>query len=131
MRYLLDVNALIALAHTGHEFHAMARDWFLSVASTARGFHTCSITEIGFVRVSVITGLQPDIATAREALGALKSSSRIRFELIPDDIGVAQLPAFVKKPQAITDGHLFELARKNSMPLVTFDRGIPNALYIG
>jgi toxin-antitoxin system PIN domain toxin len=131
MRYLLDVNALIALAHTGHVFHAQARKWYLSVAAAARGFHTCSITEIGFVRVSVVTGLQPDIATAKQALDALKSSSKVRFELVPDDIGVAQLPAFVKKPQAITDGHLFELARKNSMQLVTFDQGIPNALYIG
>lgn len=131
MRYLLDVNALIALAHTGHVFHGKARNWFLSVAATARGFHTCSITEIGFVRVSVVTGLQPDIATAKQALDALKSSSRVRFELIPDDVGVAQLPAFVKKAQAITDGHLFELARKNSMQLVTFDRGIPKAVYIG
>jgi hypothetical protein len=86
---------------------------------------------LGFVRVSVITGLQPDIATAQQALDALKSSSQIRFELIADDVGVAQLPAFVKKPQAVTDGHLLELARKNSMKLVTFDRGIPNALYIG
>jgi predicted nucleic acid-binding protein len=130
MRYLLDVNALIALAHTGHVFHGRARDWFLSVAGIARGFHTCSITEIGFVRVSVVTGLQPDIATARQALDALKSSSKVRFELIPDDVGVAQLPAFVKKPQAITGGHLLELARKNSMQLVTFDQGIPHATQI-
>ena len=97
MRYLLDVNALIALAHTGHVFHGKARNWFLSVAATARGFHTCSITEIGFVRVSVVTGLQPDIATANQALDALKYSSKIRFELIADDVGVAQLPTFVKK----------------------------------
>jgi toxin-antitoxin system PIN domain toxin len=131
MRYLLDVNALIALAHTGHVFHARASNWFLSVAGAARGFHTCSITEIGFVRVSVVTGLQPDIITARQALDALKSSSKIRFELVSDDVGVAQLPGFVKRPQAITDGHLFELARKNSMQLVTFDQGIPKALHIG
>ena len=131
MRCLLDVNALIALAHTGHSLHAKAIAWYRSVAGTARGFHTCSITEIGFVRVSVITGLQPDIPTAKQALASLKSSSRLRIELIPDDVGVAQLPAFVKKPQAITDGHLLELARKNSMQLVTFDQGIPNALYIG
>jgi toxin-antitoxin system PIN domain toxin len=131
MRYLLDVNALIALAHTGHVFHAAASKWFLSVAATARGFHTCSITEIGFVRVSVVTGLQPDIITAKQALDALKSSSKIRFELVSDDVGVAQLPAFVKRPQAITDGHLLELARKNSMQLVTFDQGIPDALHIG
>lgn len=131
MRYLLDINALIALAHTGHVFHGKASAWYRSVASTARGFHTCSITEIGFVRISVVTGLQPDIPTAKKALDALKSSSRLRFELISDDVGVAQLPAFVKSPQAVTDGHLLELAQKNSMSLVTLDRGIPNALYIG
>jgi hypothetical protein len=81
--------------------------------------------------VSVATGLQPDLATAKQALGALKSSSKIRFELIPDDVSVAQLPAFVKKTQVITDGPLCELARKHSMQLVTFDQGIPNAFCIG
>ncbi|HWD20312.1 MAG TPA: TA system VapC family ribonuclease toxin [Verrucomicrobiae bacterium] len=131
MRYLLDVNALIALAHTGHVFHGVARQWFMSVVAGARGFHTCSITEIGFVRVTVMTGLQPDVGTAKQALDALKASSKVRFELISDDVGVAQLPAFVKRPQSITDGHLLELARKNSLQLVTFDRGIPHALFIG
>lgn len=131
MRYLLDVNVLIALAHTGHALHAEAIHWYISVLSSARGFHTCAITELGFVRVSVVTGLQTDIKGARQALDALKSSSKIRFELIPDDLGAAQLPLFVKKPQSITDGHLLELARKNSMTLVTLDRGIPGALLIG
>jgi predicted nucleic acid-binding protein len=131
VRYLLDVNALIALAHSGHMSHAKASLWFRSIANTARGFHTCSITEIGFVRVSILTGLQPDIATAKQALDALKSSSKIRFELIPDDLGAAHLPAFVKRPQSVTDGHLLELARKNSMQLATFDQAIPNALHIG
>ena len=72
-----------------------------------------------------------DIEGAKQALDALKSSSRIRFELIPDDIGAAQLPSFVKKPQSVTDGHLVELARKNSVRLVTLDRNIPSSLYIG
>jgi hypothetical protein len=40
MRYLLDVNALIALAYTGHTFHAQARGWFISAAANVlfRGF---------------------------------------------------------------------------------------------
>ena len=125
------MNTLIALAHTGHALHDKAANWFASVISSARGFHTCSITELGFVRVSVITGLQTDVETAKQALDALKASSPVRFELIADDIGVAQLPAFVKRPQAITDGHLLELAKKNSMQLVTLDRQIPKALFIG
>ena len=131
MRYLLDVNALIALAHTGHSLHAKAIAWYLSVRKSATGFHTCSITELGFVRVSVMTGLQVDIEAAQQALDALKSSSKVRFELIPDALGAAQLPAFVKKPQSITDGHLVELARQNSVRLVTLDGSIPGSLFIG
>ena len=131
MRYLLDVNALIALGHTGHALHAKAIHWYGSVLKSAVGFHTCAITELGFVRVSVMTGLQPDIEAAKQALDALKSSSKVRFELIPDDIGAAQLPSFVKKPQAVTDGHLVELARRHSMRLATLDQGIPGALEIG
>jgi toxin-antitoxin system PIN domain toxin len=131
VRYLLDVNALIALAHTGHAMHAKALRWYLSIQQSATGFHTCSITELGFVRVSVVTGLQSDIASAKQALAALKSSSKVRFDLLPDDLGVAQLLAFVKRPQSVTDGHLVELARKHSVGLVTFDRGIPGAMCIG
>jgi predicted nucleic acid-binding protein len=129
--YLLDLNALIALAHTGHSLHAKAMSWYLSVMHSARGLHTCSITELGFVRVSVVTGLQADIAGAKQALGALKTSSKVPFKLIPDDLGVAQLPAFVKTPQSVTDGHLAELARRHSIQLVTLDRGIPGSLFIG
>ncbi len=122
---------LLALAHTGHTLHSKVIGWYVSVAKSAVGFHTCSITELGFVRVSVVTGLQPDIEAAKQALDSLKSSSKVRFELIADDIGVAQLPAFVKKPQSVTDGHLCELARKNSLRLATLDRGIPNSVIIG
>ncbi len=131
MRYLLDVNVLLALAHTGHTLHPKAIGWYASVAKSAMGFHTCSITELGFVRISVVTGLQSDIESAKRALDALKSSSKVRFELISDDLGVSQLPSFVKKPQSITDGHLSELAKKNSLRFVTLDRGIPNSVLIG
>lgn len=131
MRYLLDVNALIALAHTGHALHPIAMSWYSSVLGSATGFHTCSITELGFVRVSVVAGLQPDIAAAKQALAALKASSKARFELISDDLSAAQLPAFVKRPQSVTDGHLVELARKHSVRLVTLDRGIPGSLFVG
>lgn len=131
MRYLLDVNVLLALAHTGHTLHPKAIGWYASVAKSATGFHTCSITELGFVRISIVTGLQSDIESAKQALDALKSSSKVRFELVSDDLGVSQLPSFVKKPQSITDGHLSELARRNSLRFVTLDRGVPNSVYIG
>ena len=131
MRYLLDTNVLLALGHTGHTHHSKAAAWYASVAGTATGLHTCSITELGFVRVATQIGLQPDIASARSGLDALKASSRVRFELVPDDLGAAHLPVFVKRPAAVTDGHLLELAKKNTMKLVTLDRGIPGATFIG
>lgn len=110
----------------------MPKPWVVLFGpQSATGFHTCSITELGFVGVSVVTGLQSDIASAKQALAALKSSSKVRFDLILDDLGVAQLPAFVKRPQSVTDGHLAELARKHSVSLVTLDRGIPGSLFIG
>jgi hypothetical protein len=55
----------------------------------------------------------------------------MRRYIIADDLGVAQLPAFVKRPQSVTDGHLVALAQRNSVRLVTLDRGIPGALFIG
>jgi toxin-antitoxin system PIN domain toxin len=131
MRYLLDVNVLLALGHTGHVHHAKAASWYGSIVSSATGLHTCAITELGFVRVATQLGLQVDISSARSALDALKASSKVRFELVPDDLGAAHLPSFVKTPAAVTDGHLLELAKKNSMKLVTLDRGVPGALYIG
>lgn len=131
MRYLLDVNMLVALGHRAHSHHAKALAWYAKASRGATALGTCAITELGFLRVSVSVGLQPDIGTAQSALAALKRSSRVRFELIADDLGAADLPSFVDSPRALTDGHLLELARRNSMALVTLDRGIPGAQVVG
>ena len=131
MKHLLDVNTLIALAHTGHTLHRKTVLWFSGLSAATDELWTCSITELGFVRVAVMVGLQPDVASAKQSLKELKASSRVPFGFIPDDLGAADLPAFVKNPGAITDGHLSELARTKSMSLVTLDRGIPGAEYIG
>ena len=93
--------------------------------------HACAITELAFVRVSLATGLQAHIGAAKSALDALKASSRVRFDIVSDDVGATRLPSFVKTPQAITDGHLIELAKKYSMKLVALDRSIPGAVFIG
>lgn len=130
MRYLLDVNVLIALAHTGHSLHAKAIGWYAPLEASAVRLCTCAITELGFVRVSVVAGLLTDIPSAKAALAALKASSRVPFELMADDLGAADLPAFVKGPQTVTDGHLIALAKRHSMKLVSLDRGIPGALIV-
>lgn len=130
MRYLLDVNTLIALGHTLHGHHARAEKWLKSVLPQAEIVATCAITELGFVRVSVQSGLQPDVTAAIVALAKLKASSSVPTELWPDDMGADRLPKYVKKPAELTDGHLLELARAHGAQFVTLDGKIPGALLI-
>ena len=130
MKYLLDINLLIALSHAAHAHHGRAKDWYVSAKQTQVSLCTCSITELGFVRVSVQTGLQDDVSAARKALAALKSSSSLPFEILGDDIGADRLPGFARTPNKLTDGHLFELARSHGAQLVTLDSGIPGAILL-
>jgi predicted nucleic acid-binding protein len=130
MRYLLDVNTLVALGHTLHVHHERAGRWLQSVLPAAENLASCAITELGFVRVSVQSGLQPDVSAARLALARLKASSPAPFVLCPDDLGADRLPKYVNKPAELTDGHLLELARAHGAQLVTLDCKIPGALLI-
>ena len=49
MNYMLDVNALVALAFINHQFHGRLASWVQSQDSP--NLVSCSITELGFVRV--------------------------------------------------------------------------------
>jgi predicted nucleic acid-binding protein len=131
VRYLLDVNVLVALGHTRHAQHAKAENWLKSVESDAEALGTCAITELGFVRVSVQTGLQPDIGTAVLALKRMKATSPVKVVFWSDGLGVEQLPRYVRKPAELTDGHLLELARANRAHLATLDSHVPGALLLG
>jgi len=126
MKYLLDVNALIALAHDTHALHARAVAWSLLLPAT-EALLTTPLTELGFCRVSVNVGLQPDVAAARFALRKLKSSPGRAFEFLPDTLGADVMPAYVRRPMELTDGHLLELAKTSGAKLATFDTKIPGA----
>lgn len=131
MSHLLDVNALIALVHQGHQHHAPMRRWLAGLQKKGRPrLGTCAITEIGFLRVSVQAGLLPDLANARAALAAFKGSTACDFIFLADDVGGDRLPGFVTKPAQLTDGHLLELASAHHSQLVTLDAGIPGAVLI-
>jgi hypothetical protein len=129
MRYLLDVNALVALGIFHHRFHERVNGWIKS----QDGAHwlTCSITELGFVRVSAQT---PDygftVRQARELLVGLKTSRRLQLRFLADGNDISLLPAWVKTPKQTTDGHLVQLAIANGAVLATLDEGIPGAYLI-
>ncbi len=130
MSWLLDVNALVALAHQGHADHPRLIRWFASLIGSEAKLATCAITEVGFVRVSLQAGFEKDAPGAVETLSGLKQSSRVPFILIADELGADRLPSYVLSAKQITDGHLLELAKEFSLSLATLDKGIPGAFLI-
>ncbi len=131
MTYLLDVNVLIALGVSTHEFHERVSTWVTSLSSSANRLATCAITELAFVRiVPQLPGLGVDVAQAKELLRRFKRHKRMHFVLLPDAMGAECLPAWVKNPKQTTDGHLLELGKRHAAVLATTDDKIPGAFVI-
>lgn len=84
MSWLLDVNTLVALAHQGQAGHQRVIRWFATLIGSTARLGTCSITEIGFVSVSIQTGFESTAPDAVETLRGLKESSSVPFDLLPD-----------------------------------------------
>jgi predicted nucleic acid-binding protein len=128
MKYLFDVNALVALGFLEHEFHPRVARW---VSTSTPSIATCSITELGFVRVlaqALDYGLT--VHDARKLLQRLKAVDALQFTFLPDAHDVTHLPTWVKTPRQLTDGHLLQLAKAHSMALATLDKKIPGAYLI-
>src|SRR5882724_1709445 len=129
MIYLLDVNALVALGFINHEFHDRVASWVQSHNSP--NLASCSITELGFVRVLALAPAYGfTVAQARTLLLRLKEARTSRLAFIPDEIDVSHLPAWVRAPKQITDGHLGKLASANGALLATLDENIPGSYLI-
>ncbi len=129
MKYLLDVNVLLGLGFEGHQFHDRVSLWIQSL--TAPELLTCSITELGFVRVLAQTpSYDFDFADALALLLRLKATSALKFNFVSDNHDVSRLPPWINSARQITDGHLAQLAKDNGAVLATLDRGIPGAFVI-
>lgn len=132
MRYLLDVNSLLALAVMDHEFHERVAAWLARLGTThVPEIATCAITELGFVRVLAQAQQYGwSVMQARDLLVQLKQSKLIHWAFISDDHGVSHLERWVRTAKQTTDGHLVALAGAHDAALATLDRGIPGAFVI-
>ena len=132
MTYLLDVNSLLALGVLHHEYHERVGDWVTRLAKKEiPNLATCSITELGFVRVlSQAQQYRVSVTQARELLLLLKTGESIHCSFIPDGHDITHLPKWVKSPKQTTDGHLVELAKANGAQLATLDEKIPGSFLI-
>jgi len=119
--YLLDANALIALAVADHEHHDRAAAWAAHVERIA----LCPIVEGALVRFLVRIGESP--ATAAAVLVEMHASSRC--ELWEDSVSytAADLGHVVGHRQ-VTDAYLAALAASRGGRLVTFDQALATTL---
>src|ERR1022692_2007746 len=87
MKYLLDVSTLLAFGIIDHEFHERVANWIHRIASkNDLALATCSISELGFVRVVAQTPRYGFTAPeARALLMQIKARQAAIFMFIPDN----------------------------------------------
>jgi hypothetical protein len=125
--FLLDVNVLIALLWTRHEHHVATQRWFAT--ASASGWATCSLTQLGFVRIVCNPAFSKDAIRPAQALAVLEANlQHPRHREWEDRWGAAELMRpFVERlvgHRQVTDAYLLSLALRHEGRLVTLDRGI-------
>lgn len=126
MRFLFDVNVLIAIIDEGHEHHHKVHEWW--AANMSAGWATCPLTENGMVRIMSQSRYKTPISTTF-AIDLLSEQVRQTDHAFwPDDISLRDNgwidPDRILGPNQITDAYLLALAVKNEGRLATFDRSI-------
>ncbi len=92
---------------------------------------TCSITELGFVRINAnVAAYGANLGQSRALLLEMKANPELPLEFISDANDISFLPSWVKASSQITDGHLVQLAKLNGAVLAALDKGIPEAYLI-
>ena len=132
MKFLLDVNVLVAWGWSDHVGHERAVTW---IAATRRQrssrLLTSAIPELGFVRVSVQrTAGSVTVSQAGDTLAAMLRSLGACHGFLPDDRPAADLPEWCQRASQTTDAHLVALAAAHGARLASLDSGIPGAFLL-
>jgi toxin-antitoxin system PIN domain toxin len=129
--YLLDINTLLALAWPNHVQHRVAHEWF--DLESKRGWGTCSVTQLGFVRISSHPAFEHHVTT-QEAFQKLKEIAAVPgYSFWPEPtVGFASdsfsdAVARILTHGMVTDGFLAGVAKFNGGKLSTFDKALARA----
>lgn len=126
VRFLLDVNVLVALSFPDHPSNSAARSWFRREPD--RLWATCSIVQSGFVRTStfLLGGNRGDVQKSLAILEAQCRRAAHEFWFV--DTNLLDLTGSERSrligPRQITDMQLLMLAYYRGGQLATFDKGI-------
>lgn len=124
---LLDINILTALLWPTHEHHDVAHRWFGGRGEAP--WATCSLTQLGFVRIVSNPAFSRDALSPPEALALLgENLAHPAHEFWTDSLHV---PRAVKRMEArlqgyrqLTDAYLLALAQRRKGVFATFDRAV-------
>jgi len=122
---LLDVNVLLALAWPNHQHHGAAHAWFHREAG--RGWATCALTQLGFIRLSSNPAYTPAPVTPRAAAALLGQLTAHTAHHYWASLAEPASHAFARAlgHQQVVDAYLVSVAERHQGRLVTFDRRIP------
>jgi uncharacterized protein len=124
---LLDLNILTALLWPAHEHHEGAHRWF--AARAGGSWATCSLTQLGFVRLVSNPAFSRDALSPAEAVALLgQNLTHARHEFWAESL---EVPAAIKDMEGrlhgyrqLTDAYLLALAHRRKGVLASFDRGL-------
>jgi uncharacterized protein len=126
VRFILDVNVLVALLFPAHPQNRLVQGWFHKVRR--RQWATCPITQAGFVRVACLYLGEPRRAVqlAWDALEEECKSPDHEFWPVSANLCAVDLPmrGRVLGPKQMTDLVLVLTAAANQASLATLDSGI-------
>ena len=119
---LLDINVLLALAWPNHDHHDAAHRWFDEVPD--RKWATCTLTQLGFIRISSNLSANPQMVSPQDAAAVLQelcAGQDHEFWSSPNAANPS-IYSQAKGHQQVNDAWLVELARQNNGVLATLDK---------
>jgi len=117
MKYLLDVNTLVAWGYEMSTHHESFHKW--AAKTGFANMLTCSHAELGFLRVA----MQAFKVTRADADKELANIRKLTGGYIAD-CPQPNLAAWADTGAKTTDAYLCQLARAHGLQLATFDNGI-------
>ena len=132
MKYLLDVNVLVAWGWSDHVAHEQTAKWIAATTGqTTSRLLTSPIPELGFVRMSVRrTAGRVTVEAAGDVLAGMLRRLGARHTFLPDDQSANRFPQWCRQASRTTDAHLLDLAAAHGARLATLDERIPGAFVV-
>lgn len=124
---LLDLNILTALLWPSHEHYEAAHRWFSGRSNAP--WATCSLTQLGFVRIVSNPAFSRDALSISAAVALLSENlahpaHKFWKESIEVPGAIKGMEPGLRGYRQLTDAYLLALADRRAGVLATFDRGL-------